>query len=248
MLDCGEFAGEDEAQLGAHFFAQASVALGLGGLALQRIHLARDFVENVVDAGQVQLGVFEAGFGQALFGLEFRDSGGFFEDGAAVGGAAAEDLADASLLDQRVGLRAQAGAHEEFLNVAQAAELAIQQVFAVAGAEQAARDVDLTVVKLLLVELTAADFENHVGRRSSRGGCGRRREHGVGGEGEHGFIVGKCDRDGVDLRARDLDFFSLAGLGIFDRLLGVFGGACADGRFVPVVGNVASAWASGRSS
>ena len=143
--DRGELAGQHDAQLGAHLVAQARVALGLRGLALQRIHLARDFFEDVVDAGQVQLGVFEAGFGEALLGLELGDAGGFFENRAAVGGTAAEDLADASLLDERVGLGPEAGAHEQFLNVAQAAELAVQQIFAVAGAEQAARDHDFSV-------------------------------------------------------------------------------------------------------
>ena len=113
------------------------------GLALQRIHLPRDFLEDVIDAGQVLLGVFEARFGQPLLGLELGDAGSFFDDGAAVGGTAAQDLPDASLLDQGVGLRPQTGAHEEFLNIAQAAELAVQQVFAFAGAEQAAGDHDL---------------------------------------------------------------------------------------------------------
>ena len=63
LLDGGEPAGQNQVQLGAHFFAQARIALSFGGLALQRIHLARDFVEDVVDAGEVQLGVFEASLG-----------------------------------------------------------------------------------------------------------------------------------------------------------------------------------------
>ena len=124
-------------------------------------------------AGKVQLGVFEARFGEALLGFEFRNAGSLFENGPAIGGAAAQDLADASLLDERVGLGAEAGAHEQFLNVAQAAEFAVEQVFAVAGAEQAARDRDLSVMELLLVKLAAANFENHVrGGGSDR--CGSR--------------------------------------------------------------------------
>ena len=35
VFDRGEFTGQDDAQLGAHFLAQAGVALGLGGLTLQ---------------------------------------------------------------------------------------------------------------------------------------------------------------------------------------------------------------------
>ena len=145
LLDGGELAGQHQAQFGAHFFAQARVALGFGGLALEGIHLPRDFVEDVVDTGQVELGVFQARFGQTLLGLEFRDPGGLFEDGAAVRRTAAEDLPNASLFDQRVGFRPEARAHEQFLNVAQAAEFAVQQIFAVAGAEQAARDHDFAV-------------------------------------------------------------------------------------------------------
>ena len=143
------------------------IALGLGGLALQRIHLPRDFLENVIHAGQVQLGVFQARFGQPLLGLELGDAGGLFDDGAAIRGTAAQDLPDASLLDQGVGFRPQAGPHEQFLNIAQAAQLAVQQVFAVAGAEQAAGDHDLARVKLLLVELAAANLQHDLRRRRS---------------------------------------------------------------------------------
>ena len=238
LLDCGELAGQHEAQLGAHLLAQPGVALGLRGLALQRIHLARDFVEDVVDAGQIQLGVFEARFGETLLGLELRDAGGFFENRAAIGGTAAEDLADASLLDERVGLGAQAGAHEQFLNVAQAAELAVQQIFAVAGAEQAARDHDFAGVELLLVELAAANLQDDVRSRGSDGGGGRRCGNVVRGQREDRFVVGEGDGDGVDFRARDFYFFGFSGLRIFDGIFGGFGGAGADGGFVPVVGDV----------
>ena len=55
-----ELAGKYEAQLGAHFVAQARVALGLRRLPLQRIHLPRHFFENVIDAGEIQLGILQA--------------------------------------------------------------------------------------------------------------------------------------------------------------------------------------------
>ena len=183
LLDGGEFAGQDQAQLGSHFLAQAGITLGFGGLPLQGIHLPRDFVEDVVNASQVKLGVLEARFGQSLLGLEFRNPRSLFQNRAAIGGTAAEDLPDASLLDEGVRLRAKAGAHEQFLNVAQAAELAVQQIFAVAGAEQATRNHDFSVVELLLVELAAANLEHDVrGRGSNRGGgCGAPSHCGRGG-------------------------------------------------------------------
>ena len=59
-------AGEHDAQPGFQFGLQFAVALGLGGLPLQRIDLAGDFFEDVVDARQVLLGAFELGFRQAL--------------------------------------------------------------------------------------------------------------------------------------------------------------------------------------
>ena len=123
--------------------ADGGIALGLGGLALERVHLPRDFFEDVVDAGEVLLGLLEAQFGETLLGLEAGDAGGLFDDGAAVVRLGAEKLADALLADDGVGLRAEAGAHEDVLNVAQAAELAVEQIFAVAGAEEAAGDDDL---------------------------------------------------------------------------------------------------------
>ncbi len=161
-----ELAGQQHAQLGAHLIAQLGITLGLRRLPLQRIHLARDFVEDVVDARQVQPGVFQARLGQPLAGLELRDASGFFDDGAAVGRLAAQNLPDAPLLDDGVRLRSQAGAHEDVLDIAQAAELAVQQVLALAGAEQAARNHDLARFECAL-ELAAANLEHYVrnGRR-----------------------------------------------------------------------------------
>jgi len=52
-------------------------------------------------------------------------------------GLAAQDLPYASLLDERVGLRPQARAHEDVLDVAQAAEFAVELILAFTGAEQA---------------------------------------------------------------------------------------------------------------
>ena len=125
-----------------HFGTQFAVALGLGGLPLQRIDLPADFFENVEHARQILLRAFELGFGQPLLGLEARDARRFFDNGAAVLRAVAENLADAALLDDGVAFRSQAGAHEQVLDVAQPRGSAVDQVFALAGAEQAPRDGD----------------------------------------------------------------------------------------------------------
>ncbi len=102
----------------AHLVADFGVATRFSGLALQRTKLLLDFDDDVVDAGEIDLGGFELGFGKALLGLELRDAGGFLDDGAALHGLGGEDQADAALLDDSVGIRAEADAHEHFLDVA----------------------------------------------------------------------------------------------------------------------------------
>ena len=164
-VELAHAAGQHDAQAGAQVVAQQAVTLRLGGLALERVHLARDLVEDVVDAREVDLGGLQAQLGEALLGLEAGDSGGLFEDGAAVHGLGAEDLADALLADDGVGLAAQAGAHEDVLNVAQAADLAVEQVLGVAGAEEAAGDGDLTGADRGAAKLAAANLQDDPGGR-----------------------------------------------------------------------------------
>ena len=74
LVHLGELAGEHDPQLGAHFVAQPGIALGLAGLALERVHLPRDFFENVVDAVEIGFGVFQARLRQTLPGFEFRNA------------------------------------------------------------------------------------------------------------------------------------------------------------------------------
>ena len=57
-----EFAREDYSQLFTHFVAQFGIAFGLCSLALERVHLPCDFVEDVVDPREVLAGMFEAQF------------------------------------------------------------------------------------------------------------------------------------------------------------------------------------------
>ncbi len=131
--------------------------------------MACDFLVDVVHAVQIKLGIFETRFRQPFLGLELGDPRGFFDDRAPVGGTAGKDLAYAPLLDQSIGLRSETRPHEKFLDVTQTAELAIQQVLAIAGAKQPAGDDDFATVELLLGEFTAADLEYHGRSRSVRG-------------------------------------------------------------------------------
>ena len=87
------------------FLPQLRITLCLGCLPFQGVHLARHFFENVVDAIQVELGIFQACFRQPLLGLEFGYARRLFDDRAAIRRPARQDLSDAPLLDQRVRFR-----------------------------------------------------------------------------------------------------------------------------------------------
>src|SRR6266404_9384515 len=135
LVRLGELAGEHDSKFGAHLVAQPGIALGLAGLALERVHLPRDLFENVVHTIQISFGVFESRLGKTLLRLEFRNAGGLFDDGAAVRRSAAQNLTNASLLDERGRLGPKTGTHEEFLDIAQTAEFPIQQILAIAAAK-----------------------------------------------------------------------------------------------------------------
>ncbi len=114
------------------------------------------------------------------------------------------------------------------MNVAQAAELAIQKIFAVTRSEQPARYDDLSGVKLLLVEFPAANFQHDVRRDCPDRSRGRRRGDVMDGKSEDGFVIRKSDGDGVDFRAWDDDFFGFPGLSVFYCAVGLGRGTGAD--------------------
>ena len=119
------FASQHDAQQSAHLLAEFGVAAGLRRLALQRSELLFDFNKNVVDAGKIELGGFELGFGKAALGLVHRDASGFFDNRAAIHRLGIQDLSDAALLDDGVAVWTKADAHEDFLDVAESSNAAI---------------------------------------------------------------------------------------------------------------------------
>ena len=164
--------------------------------------------------------------GEALFGLEAGDSGGFFDDRAAVLGLGAEELADALLADDGVGLAAEAGAHEDVLDVAEAADLAVEEVFGVAGAEEAAGDGELAGADGGAAELAAADLEDDVGLGWVFG-----LGSGVGA----GVPRLRLETWGVRIRQGfDFGFEGGAGLGFGYGFFGFSGALGAPGGLVPV--------------
>ena len=109
-------------------------ALGLRGLALERAEVALDLRDDVADAQQVLPRELHLALGLLLAALVLRDAGGLFDEQAAIFGLRADDQADPALLDDRVGLGADAGAEEELGDVLQADRRLVDQVLAVAAA------------------------------------------------------------------------------------------------------------------
>ena len=75
-------------------------------------------------------------------GLVARDAGGFFKEVATLGGIGGKDLVDLSLHHERVGHAADAGVHEQALDILQAGGLAVDEIVAGAFAVEAAHDRD----------------------------------------------------------------------------------------------------------
>ena len=219
-IELGHPTGKNNAEARAKFFAECTVTLRLRGLALERVHLTRNFFEDVVDAGEVEAGGFEAKFGEAFFGLEAGDAGGFFEDGAAIQRFGAEELADALLADDGVGFATETSPHEDVLNIAEPADFAVEEVFAVAGPEEAAGDGELAGADGSAAEFAAADFEDDVVWVGELG-CG---------------VSFCCGWD--DVGALGFAFDDGAGLGFGDGLFGLLGALLAEAGFVPVGGEV----------
>ena len=122
--------------------AEAAVAQRLGGLTAEGSDLAADFADHVGDAREV--GVDAAELVQRLTTLRLvaGDAGGLFEEVAALGGIGGQDLVDLALHHERVGHPADAGVHEEALDVLQARRLAVDEVVAGALAVEAAHHGD----------------------------------------------------------------------------------------------------------
>ncbi len=142
------------AQPGAVFL----IALRLGGLQFHRAELLLDFVEDVAQALQVLVDALQFPQRLDLAGLEAADAGGFFENSAPLLGRGLQQHVDAALLDDAVGVVPGAAAEEEVLDVLEAADLAVDEVFALAGAVDAARDLDFVG---LGGEFVAAVVEGH---------------------------------------------------------------------------------------
>ena len=158
-------------------------ALGFCGLALERSAILVDFRDDVVHAQQVLPREIHLALGELSPLLVLGDAGCLVDEQAAIFRTRADDLADASLLDDRVGLRADAGAEEKIGHVAQANLGLVDEVLARAVAEQAARHRDVRVVaelgrkrvRVILVRVVEGD--GHLGETVRPARLGAVEEH-----------------------------------------------------------------------
>src|SRR5207248_2221889 len=78
------------------------------------------------------LGPLQLAQGLDFLGLETADAGRFLEDAAAVLGGRLQEHVDPALLDDAVGIVAGARAEKQFLDVAEATVLAVDEIFPLA--------------------------------------------------------------------------------------------------------------------
>ena len=126
----------------AEIARQRLVAPRLARLPLQRADLPLDLAHDVVHANEIRLGVFEFPQRLALLRLELGDARRLLENRAPVLRTTAQDQVDLALLHDRVTAPPDARVHEQLMDVAQAARRLVEQILALAVAENAPRHTD----------------------------------------------------------------------------------------------------------
>ena len=122
------------------------VAPRRAGLALERAQGPLDLGDHVVEPQQVRHRLLELDLGDALARLVARDAGRLLDQLAPFLGLAGEDHADLPLLDDGVGPDAEAGVHQQVLDLLQARHLAVEPVLPLAAAEDPPTDGDPAVL------------------------------------------------------------------------------------------------------
>ncbi len=160
LLDLEEAEAIEHPLEALHLLTHGPIAPRLAGLALQTLELLLHLVDDVVDAKEVLLGCLELEGGLAAARLVLGDPGGLFDERPPIGRLRREDLADLPLLDDGVGLRAEARVHEQLVDVAQSAHLPVHQVLALAVPVEAPCDDALRVpVRAVAVQPAHAEVD-----------------------------------------------------------------------------------------
>ena len=104
-------------------------------LAGQRSHLTLDFVDEIVESREVNRRFLETSLRAAPTVAVQADTGCFFEQLASFVRSVGEQGVDHPAFDHHPGIRTEARASHQILNVAQAARRTIKQVLAFARAK-----------------------------------------------------------------------------------------------------------------
>ena len=134
--------------LGAQLVPQDQVALGGLRLLAQGLHLQLQLLDLVVDAEEVFLRLFQLPLRLLLPVTEAGDAGGLLKDLTPVGALVGNDLGDAALADDGITVPAQAGVHEQVVDVLEAHLLPVDVILAVAAAVILAGEHDLAAVRI----------------------------------------------------------------------------------------------------
>ena len=153
------------------FVAKFLVLLGLADLTLERGDLPFHLTEDIGLAEEVLLGLFDLAERLFTVGLELRDAGGLLENGAPILGLGRENRVDLPLRHDRVGTRPDAGAHQEVLDILQAAGLLIEKVLARAVAVNATLNRDLVILGAKLL-FAVGEGDRHLGKPEGLAGIG----------------------------------------------------------------------------
>jgi hypothetical protein len=113
---------------------ERAVALGLAGLPVEGVELLAQLEDDVGDPLQVVAGGLHLPLGGLATLLVLGDSGRLLDHRAAILGPGRHDLADAPLLDDRVGGATHAGAEEDVVHVEEPRRGAVDEVVRLAGA------------------------------------------------------------------------------------------------------------------
>ncbi len=146
---------------------------GDGGLPAEGLELAPQLVRQVLHAREVGLHRVQLAERLLLAFAVLEDPGRLLDEGAAAHGVGVQDRVELPLTDDDVHLAADAGVGEEFLDVEQAAGVAVDLVLAAAVAEHDPRDGDLGVLDGQRA-VGVVDGQGHLGaaERRTAGGAG----------------------------------------------------------------------------
>ena len=134
--------------LNAQLVPQHQVAPGRLRLLAQGLHLQLQLLNLVVDAEKILLCLFQLPLRLLLPVTEAGDAGGLLKDLPPVGALIGNDLGDTALADDGIAVPAQAGVHEQVVDVLQAHLLPVDIILTVTAAVILAGEHDLAAVRI----------------------------------------------------------------------------------------------------